>query len=543
MSEPFAVQDSYAVLIGTSQYTMLPKLPAVHNNLVRLRELLMDKKLCGLPADNCIVVSDPTTNPEMLDPVREAADKATDTLIVYFAGHGQIHSEGNDLYLALVNADRAAMYKSTAYGYLRSEIRNSRAKRKIVILDCCYSGRAFGEMGSGDEPTVRVVNSAAVTGTYLIASTAENKASLAPEGHEYTAFTGELISIIQGGLPGEPPLLTVGKIFDHVRTALIEKGLPMPQRRDGDLSEDIPLFFNCAGNEKVWEAGYGPIQGVEEGTLFASRRELHDAKIHRPLQAGICGTAERGGAESIVVSGGYRDDRDYGTTIFYTGHGGRDPNTGVQISDQSLEDSGNAALIRSMETGYPVRVVRGAGGDPDYSPPTGYSYDGLFTVTDYWTQQGVDGPMILQFKLEQVENISDLVAWRAVSHGVDRGGRRPDNRRYAASIEAVRIKQLYDYACQICDTVLQSVGGSRIATVVYIQDLERPHNGPSVSRNMLCLCPNHAELFRYGAITISENFNVIDQVNDVVICELTVKHPIDATYTRYHREHHRIGPR
>jgi integrase len=40
--------------------------------------------------------------------------------------------------------------------------------------------------------------------------------------------------------------------------------------------------------------------------------------------AGISG-GEREGADSIVVSGGYEDDEDYGDVIVYTGAGGNDP--------------------------------------------------------------------------------------------------------------------------------------------------------------------------------------------------------------------------
>ena len=44
--------------------------------------------------------------------------------------------------------------------------------------------------------------------------------------------------------------------------------------------------------------------------------------------AGISG-AERDGADSIVVSGGYEDDEDYGNVIVYTGAGGNDPSSGT----------------------------------------------------------------------------------------------------------------------------------------------------------------------------------------------------------------------
>ena len=79
----------------------------------------------------------------------------------------------------------------------------------------------------------------------------------------------------------------------------------------------------------------GDLPGVAPGTIFPSRAELAAAGIHRAPQAGITGAAEQG-AESIVLSGGYPDDRDEGDVIIYTGHGGRDPASGRQIADQSF---------------------------------------------------------------------------------------------------------------------------------------------------------------------------------------------------------------
>src|SRR4051794_23386252 len=84
---------------------------------------------------------------------------------------------------------------------------------------------------------------------------------------------------------------------------------------------------------------FGEISGITEGAHFASRREAHDAGVHRPLQAGISGAAAEG-ADSIVVSGGYEDYEDFGATNVYTGHGGNDPGTGQQVADQTL-DRGN----------------------------------------------------------------------------------------------------------------------------------------------------------------------------------------------------------
>src|SRR4051812_29979298 len=123
---------------------------------------------------------------------------------------------------------------------------------------------------------------------------------------------------------------------------------------------------------------FGEIDGVPEGTLFANRMLLNKAGVHRPVQAGISGAAEEG-SDSIVVSGGYEDDEDFGDVIVYTGHGGRDQNTGQQIADQQFI-KGNAGLARSKVLGLPVRVVRGFELDSSFAPKTGYRYDGLYAV-------------------------------------------------------------------------------------------------------------------------------------------------------------------
>lgn len=77
------------------------------------------------------------------------------------------------------------------------------------------------------------------------------------------------------------------------------------------------------------ERVFGHILDNPAGTTYLNRQAAAQAGVHRQLQGGICGGAD--GAESIVVSGGYIDDQDYGNVIVYTGQGGRDPDSGRQI--------------------------------------------------------------------------------------------------------------------------------------------------------------------------------------------------------------------
>lgn len=144
---------------------------------------------------------------------------------------------------------------------------------------------------------------------------------------------------------------------------------------------------------------FGEVPGYPVGSQFKNRQELYDAGVHRHNQAGICGGKD--GAESIVLSGKYADE-DNGDVIVYTGWGGRDRNTGARNGDQELA-KGNLGLHLNVETGTPVRVIRGAAARSAYSPLTGYRYDGLYYVVESSTTK-VDGFITWKFLLTRVKS-------------------------------------------------------------------------------------------------------------------------------------------
>jgi putative restriction endonuclease len=92
--------------------------------------------------------------------------------------------------------------------------------------------------------------------------------------------------------------------------------------------------------------------------------------------AGISGSGSEG-ADSIVLNGGYEDDEDYGDVVISTGHGGNEPNSKRQTSDQVLK-AGNLALAKSHIDRTPVRVIRGYEEPSPIAPRFGYRYDGCY---------------------------------------------------------------------------------------------------------------------------------------------------------------------
>lgn len=251
----------------------------------------------------------------------------------------------------------------------------------------------------------------------------------------------------------------------------------------------------------------GDVPGIQVGAEFASFSDLRAAGLHAQTQKGIWGR-QADGAASIVVSGGYRDDLDHGDLIIYTGEGGQDDNN-KHIADQKLTD-GNLSLAVSCDRGLPVRVIRGYKGDPVHSPEQGYRYDGLYDVTSYWTENGVDGYKIWRYRLER----------SAVRPTHEEGDTRRvvtvTNRILRDPLLGARVKRAHQHACQICSEMVRTKAGA-YAEAAHIQPLGTPHNGPDTQENILCLCPNCHVRFDGLAIYVDESGQVRDSDTDVLI--------------------------
>lgn len=140
---------------------------------------------------------------------------------------------------------------------------------------------------------------------------------------------------------------------------------------------------------------FGHVGSARPGDLFASRRELSAYGLHRPTRAGISGSQHEG-ADSIVLSEVYEDDVFTDEEIVYTGHGGRDTKSGHQVAAQIATDR-NLALLKSQETGRPVRVLRrvpAEDGGPDV-----FRYEGLYRVVGSVYEPGKSGVPVYKFRL------------------------------------------------------------------------------------------------------------------------------------------------
>jgi putative restriction endonuclease len=293
---------------------------------------------------------------------------------------------------------------------------------------------------------------------------------------------------------------------------------------------------------------FGEIRGIEEGHHFEGRKEMMPTSFHRRWGGGIDGNGKEGTA-AIVLSGGYEDDEDLGDEIIYTGAGGRDQETGKQIEDQSWDNPGNAGLLICENKGLPVRVIRGFKHKSQWSPSSGYTYAGLYSVVESWEKKGKSGHKVCMYRLVYSGGNEKRKSPEETELGDSAHTTREKRKSKSTVLRTIRdsqlaydVKDLYNFKCQMCGIVIETKKG-RYAEGAHIKPIGKPHNGDDNANNLICLCPNHHVMFDRGVIAISDDLELIDKhgdIPDTTHSKLTLhsSHNINPENLLYHREMH-----
>ncbi|WP_017594164.1 esterase-like activity of phytase family protein [Nocardiopsis potens] len=240
---------SACVLIGVGGYESLPPLPSVRRSVTDLKRALADPEIWGVPESRIKTVLDPASPGDLTGPIYETAELAEDALVVYYAGHGLL---GWDEQLHLTPTSMISGRWETALEFrrLREILKESgrHARRRILILDCCFSGRALetGAMAAGDGARLPRPRQVEIDGSYVLTSTTGSAPSDAPPTETHTSFTGALIEVLNQGDPENPGAegLSLDRIHQLVKKRLVAKGLPEPQGLDHNGVGDLPFVRN-----------------------------------------------------------------------------------------------------------------------------------------------------------------------------------------------------------------------------------------------------------------------------------------------------------
>jgi ubiquinone/menaquinone biosynthesis C-methylase UbiE len=217
-------EERYAVLVGTSKFPhsrgVLAPLPSVIEDVSAMNEILSDPELGRF---NSVKTLLDLPHHEVLLRINQMVHEADrdDLVLIYYSGHGQLDRSGA-LHLATIDTDpRFLPSTAVASTAVRSLVRECRARRIVIILDCCYSG-AIG----GIEPTKSVEQSLTGIGgevtegyaIFIMAASSAGQQVYAANGDRNGPLTKHILQAIRTGEAdsNRDGFVTMNELFEYV---------------------------------------------------------------------------------------------------------------------------------------------------------------------------------------------------------------------------------------------------------------------------------------------------------------------------------------
>ncbi len=191
-----------ALLIGTENYgEAFSRLEATPKNVRGLAAVLEDPLMGGFEKTVILIDPDYSEMARTIDTWLGERDK-DDFVLLYISGHG-VKDVKRQLYFAASKTEKnkkGELTTSTAvearkiHGWLQ----DCKAKRQVVILDCCFSG-AFGDLLALDDGAVDVEGALGAEGRVVLTSSSSMEYSFQQRDGDLSVYTHHLIEGITSG--------------------------------------------------------------------------------------------------------------------------------------------------------------------------------------------------------------------------------------------------------------------------------------------------------------------------------------------------------
>lgn len=280
--------NGHALVIAISAYKEVnPLPPEIANDARAIRAVLTAPEYCGYDPQNITLLLNEQAT---LEAIRRELDllasrsSSTDTVCIYFSGHGANLGNPTDPISALIPVD--CELSNTLKTVLMEEefsaaLTKIKAQRLLVFIDACHSGGAGSlkslednlatNLGFSDKTLGRLAQG---TGRVIIASSRASETSLILHGASNSLFTEHLVGALKGAAYTQGDgLIRVFDVFNHI-SEKVQAAVPGKQHpifKASDLEDNFPIALYCGGIKSITSAVN--ISNTNEPTVW---RQLED---------------------------------------------------------------------------------------------------------------------------------------------------------------------------------------------------------------------------------------------------------------------------
>jgi uncharacterized caspase-like protein len=277
-----------AMLIGVGNYeSVLNLLPGALKDVEAIQRVLQHPDMGNFSEIKTLLDPDPFTMQEAIETL--FADRTRDDLVLlFFSGHG-IKDDSGKLYFATRITRKNAkgeLFKATAVpaSFVHDIMSNSRSKRQVVILDCCFSG-AFAEgLSVKDDGSVDIKNQLGSEGRVVLTSSTSTQYSFEHQGENLSIYTRYLVEGIETGAADmdNDEAISVDELHEYARKKVQEAAPAMkPEIYAVKEGYKIRLARAPIGDPKLkYRKEVEVIVHEDEGEINFINRSYLDELVH-----------------------------------------------------------------------------------------------------------------------------------------------------------------------------------------------------------------------------------------------------------------------
>lgn len=195
-----------ALVVGINNYPSAPLRGCIND--ASAFGSIMETNGDGSPNFGIKLLTDVQTKSELKSAIVELFEGASDTALLYFSGHGSLNELGG----FIVTPDYSRYDEGVSMDEILTLANKSKAKDKIIILDCCHSGAFGSPQVSGG------VSSQIIEGVVILTASRDSESALEVNGHGI--FTNLLLDALQGGAADLRGHITPGSVYAYIDQAL-----------------------------------------------------------------------------------------------------------------------------------------------------------------------------------------------------------------------------------------------------------------------------------------------------------------------------------